>query len=258
MEAFRSPSPPMCAAFCAAGLALVLAAGANAQVRVDVTPLVTDDPTAHAGQIVDPGLVAPTIASTLGLNETSRSLATEALVLHLRDRRALLVLDNFEQVLSAAPMLGCLLVDAPGTQILVTSRAPLDLPEERIYPVPPLQLADASQPLELARLRETEAIRLFVDRDVRRVGALVVALGRALQPQHGSLAARERAVRNGQLHDVFARRRIGVIFRRRFNQRLRSAQGIARTSAESAALPADAIALRAHHPHSPVIRRRKT
>jgi len=59
MEAFRSPSPPMCAAFCAAGLALVLAAGANAQVRVDVTPLVTDDPTAHAGQIVDPGLVNP-------------------------------------------------------------------------------------------------------------------------------------------------------------------------------------------------------
>jgi len=49
----------MCAAFCAAGLALVLAAGANAQVRVDVTPLVTDDPTAHAGQIVDPGLVNP-------------------------------------------------------------------------------------------------------------------------------------------------------------------------------------------------------
>src|SRR4029078_1020873 len=105
-----------------------------------------------------------TIASTLGLNETSRSLATESLVLHLRDRRALLVLDNFEQVLSAAPMLGCLLVDAPGTQILFTSRALFNVPEERIYPVPPLQLADASQPLELARLRETEAIRLFVDR----------------------------------------------------------------------------------------------
>ena len=100
--------------------------------------------------IVDPGLVAPTIASTLGLSETSRRRATEALVLHLRDRRALLVLDNFEQVLSAAPMLGCLLVDAPGTQILVTSRAPLDLPEERIYPVPPLQLADA---LSAARAR---------------------------------------------------------------------------------------------------------
>jgi len=57
MKAFRSPSPPPCAAFCAAGLALVLAAGANAQVRVDVTPLVTNDPSAHAGQIVDPGLV---------------------------------------------------------------------------------------------------------------------------------------------------------------------------------------------------------
>ena len=114
--------------------------------------------------IVDPGLVAPTIASTLGLSETSRSRATEALVLHLRGRRALLVLDNFEQVLAGGADARRLLVDAPGTQLLVTSRAPLDLPEERIYPVPPLQLADASQPLELARLRETEAIRLFVDR----------------------------------------------------------------------------------------------
>ena len=61
-------------------------------------------------------------------------------------------------------MLAELLAGAPGTQLLVTSRAPLDLPEERIYPVPPLQLADATRPVQLARLRETEAIRLFVDR----------------------------------------------------------------------------------------------
>jgi len=59
MKAFRSPSPLPCVASCVAALALALAAGANAQVRVDVTPLVTDDPTAHAGQIVDPGLVNP-------------------------------------------------------------------------------------------------------------------------------------------------------------------------------------------------------
>ncbi len=114
--------------------------------------------------IVDPGLVAPAIASTLGLRETSRQRAAEALILHLQRRRTLLVLDNLEQVLEAAPVLAELLAGAPGAQLLVTSRAPLDLPEERIYPVPPLQLPDASRPPQLARLQETEAIRLFVDR----------------------------------------------------------------------------------------------
>lgn len=114
--------------------------------------------------IVDPGLVATTIASTLGLSDTSRQRATEALVRHLRGRRTLLVLDNLEQVVEAAPVLAELLAGAPGTQLLVTSRAPLDLPEERIYPVPPLQLADVSRPLQIARLQEKEAIRLFVDR----------------------------------------------------------------------------------------------
>jgi predicted ATPase/DNA-binding SARP family transcriptional activator len=114
--------------------------------------------------IVDPGLVASAIASTLGLRETSRQRAVEALVLHLGGRRTLLVLDNLEQVLEAAPMLAELLAGAPGTQLLVTSRAPLDLSDERIYPVPPLRLPDASQPLQIADLEATEAIRLFVDR----------------------------------------------------------------------------------------------
>ena len=114
--------------------------------------------------IVDPGLVAPTIAATLGLSETSRQWAAEALVLHLHRRRTLLILDNLEQVLGAAPVLAELLAGTPGTQLLVTSRAPLDLPEEHIYPVPPLQLPDTSRPLQLARLQETEAVQLFVDR----------------------------------------------------------------------------------------------
>ena len=57
MTAFRSPSPRPCAACCIAGLVLALAAGANAQVRVDATTLVTDNPAANAGQIVDAGLV---------------------------------------------------------------------------------------------------------------------------------------------------------------------------------------------------------
>src|SRR5262249_36617242 len=83
---------------------------------------------------------------------------------HLHGRRTLLVLDNFEQVLGAAPVLAGLLAGAPGAQFLVTSRAPLDQPEERIYPVAPLELPDLSRPIELAHLHETGAIRLFVDR----------------------------------------------------------------------------------------------
>jgi predicted ATPase/DNA-binding SARP family transcriptional activator len=114
--------------------------------------------------IVDPDLVASSIATALGLSETSKARAGEALVAFLRGSRTLLVLDNFEQVLGAAPVLATLLAGAPTLQLLVTSRAPLGLPEERIYAVPPLQLADPSRPLQLARLRETEAIRLFVDR----------------------------------------------------------------------------------------------
>ena len=74
------------------------------------------------------------------------------------------MLDNFEQLLDAAPMLSELLAGAPGLTLLVTSRAPLDIREERIYPVPALQLPDPSRPLEVDRLRRTEAVRLFVAR----------------------------------------------------------------------------------------------
>ena len=114
--------------------------------------------------VVDSGLVAPAIATTLGLSETSRRSATEALIVYLRGRRTLLVLDNLEQVLEAAPVLAELQAGAPGTQLLVTSRAPLDLAEERIYLVPPLRLPDASRPIRIARLQQTEAVRLFVER----------------------------------------------------------------------------------------------
>ena len=79
------------------------------------------------------------------------------------------MLDNFEQVLDAAPMLTELLAGAPGLTLLVTSRAPLDISEERIYPVSALQLPDPSHALEVDRLRRTEAVRLFVARarDIR-------------------------------------------------------------------------------------------
>ena len=83
-------------------------------------------------------LVMPAIAQALGLREQPEESALETLVEYLRDKRLLLVLDNFEQVLAAAPALSSLLAEAPGVKLLVTSRTPLRLSQERVYRVPQL------------------------------------------------------------------------------------------------------------------------
>src|SRR5262249_20827293 len=87
-----------------------------------------------------------------------------ALVAFLRSRRTLLVLDNFEQVLAAAPLLAELLQQAPRSKLLVTSRAPLRLAAERAYSVPPLELPKATRLPPLDQLVRLEAVRFFVDR----------------------------------------------------------------------------------------------
>jgi len=112
----------------------------------------------------EPGLVLATIARALGVREDPERQLAEIVASVLRDRRHLLVLDNFEQLLAAAPLLSALLADAGATRALVTSRAPLDIPEERIYAVPPLALPDMSRPSHVAALNEIEAVQLFVDR----------------------------------------------------------------------------------------------
>ena len=101
-------------------------------------------------RIADAGLVARTIADELGVKEGSGHSARAALLEYLHDRQTLLLLDNFEHVLEAASLLRELLAGAPGAKLLVTSRAPLGVPEERVYPVPPLELPDRSQRPSLA------------------------------------------------------------------------------------------------------------
>ena len=86
----------------------------------------------------------------------------ESVTEHLRERRLLLVLDNFEQLLPAAPFVGDLLAAAPRLWILATSRAPLRLAAEREYPVPPFDAPDADLPFEA--LVKTDAVRLFAAR----------------------------------------------------------------------------------------------
>ena len=89
--------------------------------------------------ISDAQLVAPTIAQTLGVRELRGRTVVDALQAHLRDKQTLLVLDNCEHLLDAAPELAALLA-APGVKLLATSRAALKLQGEQAYPVPPLAL----------------------------------------------------------------------------------------------------------------------
>jgi predicted ATPase/DNA-binding SARP family transcriptional activator len=102
-----------------------------------------------------PELVLPTIAEALEIQEGQ-------VLDHVRERRMLLVLDNFEQLLAAAPSVGDLLAAAPRLWVLATSRAPLRLAAEREYPVPPFDTPDAAMPFET--LVKTDALRLFAAR----------------------------------------------------------------------------------------------
>jgi predicted ATPase/class 3 adenylate cyclase/Tfp pilus assembly protein PilF len=109
-------------------------------------------------------LLIPAIAETLGVRETAEQSLGETVKDYLSERRLLLVLDNFEQVLGAAPAVTELLAGAPELKVLATSRAPLGLYGEHVFPVPPLTMPDLKHPPPLERLTQYEAVRLFVER----------------------------------------------------------------------------------------------
>lgn len=85
-------------------------------------------------------LVESAIARSLGVVHTAGQPVADAIADQLRDQRMLLVLDNFEQVLDAAPFVAELLSAAPGLTVLTSSRERLRLSGERVYAVPPLTL----------------------------------------------------------------------------------------------------------------------
>src|SRR5262249_40828130 len=99
--------------------------------------------------ISDPGLVIPTIAQALDLKERGAQPLLDLLKAFLQDKHLLLVLDNFEQILPAAPHLTDLLTSCPQLSILVTSRATLHVQGEHEFPVPPLSLPDLTPLPEL-------------------------------------------------------------------------------------------------------------
>jgi predicted ATPase len=131
--------------------------------------------------LTDPGLVGGAVARALDIDERGGRPTAEGVMDRLRDRRLLLLLDNFEQVLGAAPLVARLLGASPGLKVLATSREPLHLAGEREVPIPPLALPnplpapppwrtedppspEPPSPVELARLAQSAAVALFVQR----------------------------------------------------------------------------------------------
>ena len=114
--------------------------------------------------ISDPGLVAPEIARMLGVAETGVLSPLNAVAAHLGDRQMLLLLDNFEQVVLAAPVAIQLLLACPGLTVLATSRVTLHVRGEQVYSVPPLTLPDPVEPASAQQLSQYESVQLFVVR----------------------------------------------------------------------------------------------
>lgn len=114
--------------------------------------------------ITDPNLVPSEIVSTLGITEKGGQAIGDTLKEFLKDKRMLLLLDNFEQVITAVPFVAELLHECPKLKILVTSRAPLRIRGEHEFPVPPLALPDLAQIPSGEKLLDYAAIALFVQR----------------------------------------------------------------------------------------------
>lgn len=112
--------------------------------------------------IRDPALVASTVASSLKIREEGSPIA--ALQDALRDQQLLLILDNFEQVASAAAFVAELLQACARLKMLVTSRSLLHLSGERVVPVFPLELPVSTDVLPLASLAANDAVNLFCER----------------------------------------------------------------------------------------------
>jgi predicted ATPase/serine/threonine protein kinase/DNA-binding CsgD family transcriptional regulator len=112
----------------------------------------------------DPTLVVPTVAQTLDIREAAGQPLLQRLVERLQQQQLLLLLDNFEQVLSAAVQVADLLAACPGLKVLVTSRERLHVRAEHEFAVPPLTLPDPRQLLDMAALSQCEAVALFLER----------------------------------------------------------------------------------------------
>jgi predicted ATPase/class 3 adenylate cyclase len=112
--------------------------------------------------VSDPGQVPSSISTSVGVLEVGGKGPEAVLVDHFRPRQNLLILDNFEHVVEAAPIVTTLLSGATELTVAATSQTPLRVSGEQLYPVPPLSL-----PLDGGAAEDSDAFRLFVDRAAR-------------------------------------------------------------------------------------------
>lgn len=133
--------------------------------------------------ISDPALLGSTIAQALELAEVGGQPIDDLLKSYLRDKQMLLVLDNFEQVAAAAPLIASLLANAPQLKALVTSRVVLHLSGEHELPVPPLALPNVQSLPPVEMLSQYASVSLFVAR------ARAVRSGFMLTPSNAAAVA---------------------------------------------------------------------
>jgi predicted ATPase len=139
---------------------------AVAAARASMTTKSFGDGVAFVGlaPVGDPMLVGSTVARSLGLREVEGRTLLETLQGYLRGKHLLLVLDNFEHVLDAAPEVAALIEACPGLVVLATSRAPLRVRGEQEYAVPPLALPSSTRNPTEDQVLEASSGRLFLER----------------------------------------------------------------------------------------------
>lgn len=112
----------------------------------------------------EPGLVPSAVAQAMGVSESARRPADEGVFAAIGPKRPLIVLDNCEHLIAAGPFVAALLAACPSARILATSREPLHIRSEHVYPLPPLALPSRQQTWDVAALSRSPAVALFVDR----------------------------------------------------------------------------------------------
>jgi predicted ATPase len=113
--------------------------------------------------VTDPRLILPEIARVLGTPDRADGLSVAAVREHIGDREMLLVLDNFEHLVIAAPVVGELLAGSPRLKVMVTSRSVLRLRGEYEYPTPTMQIPEPRS-CRLEEVLQWESVRLFDER----------------------------------------------------------------------------------------------
>jgi predicted ATPase/DNA-binding CsgD family transcriptional regulator len=114
--------------------------------------------------IADPDAVLPTIAESLSFPEVTDAASPVQLAQAIGPCRLLVVLDNFEHVAAAAPLVAELLRACPGLTVLATSRSPLHVQGEQEFPLGPLTIPALDQPWSVADLERNPAVELFLQR----------------------------------------------------------------------------------------------